>query len=107
MPVSCLLFLKSSIFDRPHEWNPVLYQHLPSRYVGSDEISVAIAKLWRTTRQKRLTYKLKLRMKMFLETEAFSDFNISITGSSTNGYGCDNADVDMILEVRNPKFTVF
>ncbi|XP_028967712.1 poly(A) RNA polymerase GLD2 [Galendromus occidentalis] len=85
-----------------YDWDPTSYTPITGRQVGSDSVSIAIARLWKKKRQQSRTYANKLKMKEFLETDLFSDYKLSITGSSANGYGFNDSDVDMCLQVGEP-----
>ena len=84
---------------RAFDWNPAQHVRLKDAHVGSDELSQLVATLWRERRQKPQTYERKLKMKRILETRLFTNYLFTITGSSANGFGFDNCDVDMLVEV--------
>lgn len=63
-------------------------------------MSTTIATLWNTRRQKPKTHHRKLQMIRYLETQLFNDLTFTMAGSSANGFGFDNSDVDLCLEVE-------
>ncbi|OQR73346.1 poly(A) RNA polymerase gld-2B-like [Tropilaelaps mercedesae] len=81
-------------------WAPDAPLRLEDRFRGTDPVSEMICAIWDRKRQSRQVYQSKVKLRDWLSTSVFPEYNLTIIGSSASGYGFDESDVDMCMQCK-------